>query len=203
MHGGLARRVGGHAARRHHPGDGAEVDDGATAQSLHLLDHGLGGEELMAEVDGDALIPVLDGDALDRVAIVAGGVVHEDADVAELRLHGADGGPQGVDVADIAAEESWRRPHALEISNQPGAGGLVDVHEAHEGLLAHESGHSSGPDPRAAARDEHDLVLEAGIDGKTRCHGGSPWARVSARWRDGLSWPSPAQMARRKEASRV
>src|SRR5262249_40286308 len=167
--------VGRHPAGRHHPGDGSEVDDGAAAEPLHLLDHGLSGEELMAEVDGDALIPVLDGDALDRMAIVAGGVVHEDADVAELRLHGADRGPQGVDVADIAAEESRRRPHALEISNQPGAGGLVDVHEAHEGLLAHESGHGGGPDARAAPRDEHDLVLETGIDGMTRCHGGGSW----------------------------
>src|SRR5262245_30535985 len=144
----------------------------------------------MAKVDGHALIPVLDGDALDRVAIVAGGVVHEDADIAELRLHGADGSSQGVDVADIAAEESRRRPHALEISNQPGAGGLVDVHEAHEGLLAHESDHGGRPDARAAPRDEHDLVLETGIDGKTRCHGGSPWARGWRRRCRGLSWAS-------------
>src|SRR5262247_4772188 len=121
----------------------------------------------MAEVDGHALIPVLDGDALDRVAIVPGGVVHEDADVAELRLHGADGAAQGVDVADIAAEESRRGPHALEISNQPGAGGLVDVHEAHEGLLAHESGHDGRADARAASRDEHNLAFEARIDGAT------------------------------------
>src|SRR5215475_335925 len=124
----------------------------------------------MAKVHGHALIPVLDGDALDRVPIVAGGVVHEDPDVAQLRLHCADGGPQRVDVADIAPDEARRWPRALEISNQLGAGGLVDVHEAHERLLAHESGHDGRPDTRTAPRDEHDLAFEAWIDGETLGH---------------------------------
>src|SRR4030095_15684463 len=86
----LARGIGRHAAGGRHPGDRAEVDDGATAQTLHLVHHRLGGEELMAEIDGNPLIPEVDGHALDRMAIVARGVVDEDADIAAVRLHGVD-----------------------------------------------------------------------------------------------------------------
>src|SRR5206468_2575810 len=170
MDGRLARRIGGHATGGRHPRDRAEIDDGAAAQTLHLVHHRLGGEELMAEIDGDPLIPEVDGHALDRMAIVARGVVHENADIAALRLHGVDGRAQEIDLADVAWIEAWSRSGARQLLHQVTAGRLIDIHEADLGALAHESFDDGRADARSAAGDKDDLVLEAGVDGETAGH---------------------------------
>ena len=146
VNGRLARGIGRHAAGGRHPGDRAEVDDGATAQTLHLVHHRLGREELMAEIDGNPLIPEVDGHALDRMAIVARGVVDEDADIAAVRLHGVDGRAQELDPADVAGVKARGRPGARELLHQGTAGRLVDVHEADLGTLADKSFHDGRAD---------------------------------------------------------
>src|SRR6266851_3127642 len=77
--GGLGHVVGGEVWRGDHPGDGTHVDDGASACGLHAGGDGLGGEELMAEVHGHALIPVFGCYVFEAVAVVAGCIVDEDA----------------------------------------------------------------------------------------------------------------------------
>ncbi len=102
-----------------HPGDGAHVDDGAPAGGVHEGCDGLGGEELVAEVDGHALVPVGGGDVGEAVAVVVGSVVDEDAGWSEGLVDLGDGGLEGGDVGEVAAEEEglgvvggvggWRR----------------------------------------------------------------------------------------------
>ena len=76
--GGLGHVVEGEVRSGDHPGDGAHVDDGASASGLHACGDGLGGEELMAKIDGHALVPVLEGYFFEAVAVVVGSVVDED-----------------------------------------------------------------------------------------------------------------------------
>ena len=53
--GGLGGDVEGDAGGRNHPGNGGHVDDGAATGGAHGRQHGLDGEELGAEVDGDGV----------------------------------------------------------------------------------------------------------------------------------------------------
>jgi len=76
--GGLGHVVEGEVGRGDHPGDGAHVDDGACTGGLHVSGDGLGSEELMAKIDGHALVPVCGSHVFEAVAVVAGGVVDED-----------------------------------------------------------------------------------------------------------------------------
>ncbi len=51
---------------------------------LHAGHHGLNGEVLVAQIDGDALVPEGRSHLVDRMAIVAGCVVHQHREGTEL-----------------------------------------------------------------------------------------------------------------------
>ena len=78
----LRRRVAGHRRPAAHPRDRAEVDDRAAARGRHRRRHRLRGEEVVAQVDREVVVPVLGRHVVDRVAVVARGVVDEHADRA-------------------------------------------------------------------------------------------------------------------------
>ena len=79
--GDLVDREVGHAEM---PADRAEVDDRPLACGAHRRDDGLGGEELVPQVDRDPFVPIGRGNILELVAIIIGGVVDEDVAAAEL-----------------------------------------------------------------------------------------------------------------------
>src|SRR5208337_1479740 len=85
VNGSLAHAVDGRVGLLDLPNDRAEVDDGAAAAALHDGKHLLCGEEHVALIDSDAVVPVRLGDAANSVAIVVAGVVHKNGDVAEAR----------------------------------------------------------------------------------------------------------------------
>ena len=59
--GRLGGDIGRAVAVADHPGDRAEIDDRAAAGIAHLRPHRLGGEELVAQVDRHAVVPIFDG----------------------------------------------------------------------------------------------------------------------------------------------
>jgi hypothetical protein len=67
------------------PADRAEVDDRAPARGTHRRHDGLRGEEQVAQVGGDALVPECGRDASSRGGRL-GCVVEQDVDAAEHRL---------------------------------------------------------------------------------------------------------------------
>ena len=82
-----------------HPRHRAEVDDRSAARRRHRRRDRLRGEEMMAQVDRQVLVPVLRRHVRERVAIVARRVVDEHADRAHRGLRGADRRLERRDVA--------------------------------------------------------------------------------------------------------
>ena len=117
-YGGFAGDVRGKAGVREAPDDRTHVDDGAAAETLHLRRDRVGGEKHVAEIDGDAIVPVGRSYGVERMAVVAGGVVDEDGDIAEDGVSFFDGESQGVDVADVAGGRNvaWRLPFRRRFS---------------------------------------------------------------------------------------
>ena len=76
---------------------------------LHHRLHRLGGEELVPQVHREPLVPVLGRHALERVALVVGGVVDQDRDRAVGVGRGSDRRAQRLDVAQVARQEQRRR----------------------------------------------------------------------------------------------
>ena len=78
--GGLGGDIGEQSAIADHPGDRAEIDDRAAAGIAHLRPHRLGGEELVAQIDRHALVPIVERDVLDAMAVVIAGIVDQHPD---------------------------------------------------------------------------------------------------------------------------
>ena len=121
----------------------------------------------MAQVDRDALIPEVRRHLVERMAIVARGVVHQHRDGPELRRHTLDGPLIGRDIADVARDEQrhGEAPRLDPVDQRP-RGRLVDVDEADPGTLLGEMLDDRGADAGAAARDEYGPPREAGIGGE-------------------------------------
>src|SRR5690606_21185386 len=100
------------------PAVGAEVDDGAAAGGDHGRSDGLDREEHVAQVGGDALVPVGGVDVLPAVAVVAGGVVDEDAGRALGVGEGGEGALDVADFAEVAALEADGGPRRAELGEE-------------------------------------------------------------------------------------
>jgi len=75
----------------------------------HVGGDRLGREELMAQVHGEPIVPVLRRHALDRVALVVGGVVDQYPDRPQAGPDVGDRRPERRDVAQVARNERRRR----------------------------------------------------------------------------------------------
>ena len=114
----LRRGIGRHAAGAVHPGYRTEVDDRPAAGAAHHRHHRLGAEELVAQVGRHAFVPVVGLDRLQRVAVVARGVVHQHGDVADPRAACATAArraamsrrSQAMKAAPVCAPPPPRRP---------------------------------------------------------------------------------------------
>jgi len=105
---GFGHVVEAEVGRGNDVGDGTHVDDGASASGLHAWGDGLGGEKLMAKIDGHALVPVFGCDIFEAMAVVVGGVIDEDRRRGEFSGDVGDRGLQCGDVGDVAGdEEGW------------------------------------------------------------------------------------------------
>jgi len=124
----------------------------------------LRGEELMAQVDGDAIVPVVDCHVLRPVALVVGRVVHKRRDRTKLVTHAADHRLQRGDIAEVAALIARRalsgRSYAFDQCDRRG---IVDVDEHDLRVLRAKMLYDRRADPGAAAGDEHNLACEARI----------------------------------------
>src|SRR5450830_131826 len=160
--GGLGGAVDGVAAVLGVPGHRADIDDRAAALLLHAGQDRLAGEEHGTLVDGDALVPVFQRDLFRLVALVVGGVVDEDVEVAHLRRQLGDGGLQRRDVGDVAvAVHRGRVAGRLDALDQRQAGLLCDVHEGDDRALLCVCLDNGFTDAGATARDEYALAAQA------------------------------------------
>jgi hypothetical protein len=122
----------------------------------------------VAEVDGHALVPEVRRHPVDRVPVVARGIVDQHREVAELRGHSRDGLLVVLDPAHVASdEERYGMARRTDPVDQRQRCRLVDVDEAHPGALRREVLDDRGTDARTAARDEDGAAGEAGIGGET------------------------------------
>ena len=152
------RGIAGHAALADHPAGGAEIDDRAAAGVLHHRRDRLHGEELMAQIDRHALVPVVGGDALDRMALVMGSVVDQDRDrsVGVGRFASI-----GVSLRASMSRRSQGRNSRRRVTvrldlrlTSASLGSLRDVDEGDLGALGREPADDRGTDAGAAAGDE-------------------------------------------------
>jgi hypothetical protein len=133
--------------------------------------HGLGAEELVLEVHGDPVVPVFGCDRIERVAVVAGGIVDQDRDVAVGPRGLGDGFPEGCDVAEIGLEEE-RGGMARGLGGGHGlqARFPVEIDEGDLALLLGEGQDGGGADAGAATGDQDGAAFEARIGRELR-HG--------------------------------
>jgi len=146
-------------------GHGAEVDDGAAAGRLHVRQHGLGGEELVAQVHSYAVVPVLGGDVLRAVALVMHRVVHQHGDRPHCVAQPGDGGAQLRDVGQVGVGVTDGRP---QFFGQGASLRVLDVKEADLRSLDGEAADDGLADPGRAAGDEHGFAGQVWVN---CCHG--------------------------------
>jgi hypothetical protein len=146
------------------PGDRAEIDDGAAAGIAHLRPYRLGGEELVAQIDRHAVVPVGHRDVLGAVPVVVAGIVDERADRPVAGRHLGHRGAQALDIAQVAFDVA--RP-GMAARGDPldqgprGLGRKVDEGDAR--TLGAEMLDQALADAGAAAGDEDNAVAQAGI----------------------------------------
>ena len=124
----------------------------------------LGGEEMMPQIDILHVIPLLDGEAVERVAIIPGGVVDQHLDGSMRLGRFGDGVLERGDVGHVAGDE--QRTAAIgrlqPVAERRRIGAL---HEGDLGPLRDEPLGQIFADPRSAARDEYGFpfdVVECG-----------------------------------------
>jgi hypothetical protein len=122
-------------------------------------------EEHVAQVNGDAIVPVGMGDGIESVAVVAGGIVDEDRDVAHLGAYRFNCGLQRRDIADVALDKHGRIAGFFSNAlDQCLTGVLRDVDEGHAGTLLAELLRKGRADAASAASDENGFASEVGVD---------------------------------------
>ncbi len=146
------------------PADRPEVQDHAAARALHRRHHGLGGEELMAEVHRHALVPIFRRDLLDRVAIVVRGIVDQDVDAAKLLFQIGDHALDRRDVGQVAMPVDR---DMLRARGQPAehrlAGIIGDIDEGDFRALRDKCFDQAFADTAATTGDDDALVDKAWI----------------------------------------
>ena len=149
------------------------------------------GEELMAQVDRHALVPVLGRDLLESATIIVRRVVDEDAHGAQSVLHLAQRALQGIDVAQVAGQEERRLARAIAKLRHECASRLFGhVEEGDTAALSYEVAHEGLTYPGRTTGDEDDALTQVGVEdgfgqgwGQRRCawHGIATQARAAAR----------------------
>src|SRR6266850_3902344 len=146
------------------PNNGAKIDNGPSAESLHLRRHRLRREKHVPHVHRDPLIPILRRDLIYLVTFVVRGIIDEHADVAQLDADFFDSGLQCGDVPEVAGDEKWRRSHLfLNLSDQRPARFLRNIHETHAGPLRRERARESRTNAASSTGNEHRFVSEARV----------------------------------------
>ena len=148
------------------PDDRTHVDDGTAAETLHLRGDRFGGEKHVAEIGGEALVPIFGRDGFEGVAVVTGGVVDEDGDVADFCVGMVDGGLKGGQVADVALEKVGSvAGFGGDFFGEGLAGFNGDIEEGDFRFLARERFREGRADAAATAGDEDGFAGEVGISG--------------------------------------
>ena len=87
------------------PGDRGDVDDRAAARILHVGPHVFGGKQLMLQIHRDAIVEISGRDVVQRVAVIAAGVVDECRNRAECRGSSVDDALEQIDMPQVARLE--------------------------------------------------------------------------------------------------
>src|SRR6266446_1046304 len=146
------------------PNNGAKIDNRSSAESLHLLRHGLRREKHVPHVHRDPLIPIRRRDLLYLVAFVVRGIIDEHPDVPHPDADFFDSGLQRGDVPEVAGNEEWRRSRLfLNLRNQRPARFLRNIYETHASPLRRERPRERRTDTASSAGDEHRFVGEARV----------------------------------------
>ena len=157
------------------------------------------GEELVFEVQGDRLVPVLLADFVDVAALIVGGVVDQDADRPQPLARLLHRRLERRDVGQVAFDEEGRRAGRAEPRGERLRRFGLDVDEDDVGLLPDEGLDHRRANSGASAGDEDDLVDErrvaggghSGLDWRWAAEGqsalrsreiGSPLVRLSSPW---------------------
>src|SRR6185437_13044718 len=98
---GLAGGIGRHAALPYHPRDRAEIDDSTGIRRFHIRQHCLRSEELVLQVNGDAVVPMLRRHFLRRMTLIVGCIVDEDIDWSVSVARVSNGGAQRGNIGKV------------------------------------------------------------------------------------------------------
>src|SRR5450830_293356 len=148
---------------RQMPGNRPKVEDYATAFGPHGRRHGLGAKILVAQVHGDAFIPIGWRHVLQLVAVVVGSVVDKDIGCAAGMFDVGKGIDQGCEISQVAiAETRWLR-QVCQLCFQCLRSLAGDIEKGNLGALARKCFDDGDADAGAATCDDDVLVGQAWI----------------------------------------
>src|ERR1035441_6747294 len=158
-------RLGRGVVRAHHTADvrghRGEVDDAAPVARAHAGQDGLGHQEARLQVDCDQLVPILLGDLFDALHAGDAGVIHQDFDVAELRL---DGIHQAIDAGadrDVGLDGDTAAPEAGDLRFRVlRVGGASPVIDRQVGACPGKCYRDGTADAPAGTGDQGDFALQ-------------------------------------------
>ena len=122
---------------------------------------------MVAEIDRHALVEIFGRRLVDRVAVVARGVVDQDRNRTDSRTRRRDRRLERRDVAQVAAlVERLGVSGRADRGHGVGRRRIVDVDEGDARTLRREMLDDRGTDARGAAGDEHRALAQAGVGGE-------------------------------------
>ena len=195
---GLGGGIGDEAGAAEHPGDRGEVDDRAAAELAHLRAHGLGGEELVAEVHVDRAWSQYSGVTASTswrsslAALLTSTPIGPSLGARPSAIACAERG----DVGQVAADEERPVPALPRAARQAPADAVASIStKATLASCPAKACDHRGADAGAAAGDEDDAVREARIvrEGQGHSEIDSRRVRSASRSRGRTGRPCPCR----------
>ena len=151
-----------------HPADASHVDDRAgQLGAFELARHGLGGEHLVAQIQIQAVVPILGRELIERMAVVAARVVDQHLNGPQLCAHALQHGLQRRDVAHITSFVIRRLVvRCGYLSDQRIAAAHFGAAKRNVGALRRERLDDLRTNAGAAAGDENDFVVKRWVKGE-------------------------------------
>ncbi len=195
MHSGFGHRIHGVAAVLDHPAGGAQADDGAAAECLHVRHQCLDGEVLVAEIDRHAAFEIGGGCIGQRVAYVIGGIVDQYRERPRQTATNLNGSLQGTNIGDVAVQVMGWGGNVLQARLQGRRARIVDIQEHHLRTLPGEVFNKCRANAGGTPGHQHRAVVQAGVYGHGHCCAHHSATLPSACRQMGLRqrWPSAAR----------
>ena len=123
----LGNGVSGEEVFLHQVAAGTDIDNRTAVGGDHCRRHRLNGEEVVTQVYGKAVVPVVGRHFLPGVAVIACSVVHQYLGGTLFGVHRGNSGAQALDVGEVAFNKAGRVLDVVVGAHRQRGGSTVGV----------------------------------------------------------------------------